>query len=54
MGPSADEGACPACAGWNEAAEKVRGDILSRRPTQMNSDKPILFNPRLSAFLGGL
>jgi hypothetical protein len=27
--------------------------ILSRRSTPMNADQPILFNPRLSVFIGG-
>jgi hypothetical protein len=33
--------------------KKSEKGILSRRLTPMNTDKPILFNLRLSAFIGG-
>jgi hypothetical protein len=33
--------------------KKSDKSILSRRSTPMNADKLILFNPRLSAFIGG-
>jgi len=36
-----------------DVAEKVRQEHFSRRSTPMNADKPILFNPRLSVFIGG-
>jgi hypothetical protein len=43
----------PHCTRLRRLLKKSEKGILSRRLTPMNTDKPILFNLRLSAFIGG-